>query len=78
MPTIRQAVSEPPVPLLAPIEALVAAAPGSDTEHEVTILLTRRRNRILHDLREAREARQALHHAVSVSQSVPQQEQEPV
>ena len=75
MPTIRQAVSEPPVPLLAPIEALVAAAPGSDTEHEVTILLTRRRNRILHDLR---EARQALDHAVSVSQSVPQQEQEPV
>ncbi len=59
------ALSEPSVPLLAPIDALVAAAPGSDTEHELTTLLTRRRNRILHELR---EARQALHHALSVSQ----------
>lgn len=59
------ALSEPPVPLLAPIDALVAAAPGSDTEHELTTLLTRRRNRILHELR---EARRALHHALSVSQ----------
>jgi hypothetical protein len=58
------ALSEPPVPLLAPIDTLVAAAAGSDREHEVTTLLTRRRNRILHELR---EARQALHHALSVS-----------
>jgi N-acetylated-alpha-linked acidic dipeptidase len=49
------ALSEPPVPLLAPLELLLAA-PGSDAEHEVLTLLVRRRNRIRHELAEARQA----------------------
>jgi hypothetical protein len=50
------ALSEPPVPLLAPLEQLLAAAPGSDAEHEVLALLVRRRDRIRHELAEARQA----------------------
>jgi len=50
------ALSEPPVPLLAPLEELLAAAPGSDADHEVSALLVRRRNRIRHELAEARQA----------------------
>jgi Peptidase family M28/PA domain len=50
------ALSEPPGPLLAPLELLLATAPGSDADHEVLTLLVRRRNRIRHELAEARQA----------------------
>jgi hypothetical protein len=50
------ALSEPPVPLLAPLEVLLAAAPGSDTDHEVLNLLVRRRNKIRHELAQTRQA----------------------
>jgi hypothetical protein len=48
------ALSQPPVPLLAPVDRLVAADAGSDEENEVLTLLVRRRNRVLHELSEAR------------------------
>lgn len=50
------ALSQPPVPLLAPIDDLLAAGPGSDEENETMTLLVRRRNRVLHALSEARRA----------------------
>jgi hypothetical protein len=52
------ALSQPPVPLLAPLDALLSSAPGSDTHYELTTLLVRRRNRILHELDQARRALQ--------------------
>lgn len=53
------ALSQPPVPLLAPIDDLQAAGPGSDEENGILTLLVRRRNRVLHALSEARSALQA-------------------
>jgi hypothetical protein len=50
------ALSQPPVPSLAPVDRLLAAEPGSDEENEVITLLVRRRNRVLHGLGEARRA----------------------
>lgn len=50
------ALSQPPVPSLAPVDRLLAANPGSDEENETITLLVRRRNRVLHDLAEARRA----------------------
>jgi hypothetical protein len=44
----------PPVPLLALLRELIATAPGADEEHPLRIALTRRRNRVLHELRLAR------------------------
>lgn len=52
------ALSQPPVPLLAPLDTLLTAAPGSDRHYEITTLLVRRRNRILHELSQARRALQ--------------------
>jgi hypothetical protein len=52
------ALSQPPVPLLAPLDALLASAPGSDTHYEITTLLVRRRNRLLHELARARRTLQ--------------------
>jgi hypothetical protein len=52
------ALGQPPVPALAPIDQLVRAAPGSTHEYELLTLLVRRRNRILHELAEARRALQ--------------------
>ena len=46
------ALSEPPVPLLSPIDELVSSDAGSDAEYEILTLLVRRRNRILHELAE--------------------------
>ncbi|MDP9351654.1 MAG: hypothetical protein M3P51_08970, partial [Chloroflexota bacterium] len=48
------ALSQPPVPLLAPVDRLMAAEPGSDEENEVLTLLVRRKNRVLHELSEVR------------------------
>ena len=50
------ALSQPPVPSLAPLDSLLAAGSGSDEENEIITLLVRRRNRVLHDLAEARRA----------------------
>ncbi len=50
------ALSQPPVPLLGPVEDLLQANPGSDQENEILTLLVRRRNRVLHELSEARRA----------------------
>ena len=61
------ALSGPPVPLLAPLEVLLAAAPGSDADHEVLTLLVRRRNRIRHELA---EARQALRDGLAIAEKV--------
>ena len=44
------AVGQPPVPLLAPIDHLLATQPGSDGEAEMLTLLVRRRNRVMHEL----------------------------
>jgi hypothetical protein len=55
------ALSEPP--LLSPIDALVSSAPASDEEYELLTLLVRRRNRVLHELS---EARRSLREALSV------------
>jgi hypothetical protein len=52
------ALSQPPVPLLAPLDALLASAPGSERHYEITTLLVRRRNRILHELAQARRTLQ--------------------
>jgi len=53
-----QALSQPPVPLLAPLDVLLSSAHGSDRHYEITTLLVRRRNRILHELAQARRALQ--------------------
>jgi Iap family predicted aminopeptidase len=50
------ALSQPPVPLLAPVDRLMAAEPGSDEENEVLTLLVRRKNRVLYELSEVRRA----------------------
>jgi hypothetical protein len=50
------ALSQPPVPLFAPIDRLLDAESGSDAENEILTLLVRRRNRVLHELAEARRA----------------------
>jgi hypothetical protein len=50
------ALSQAPVPSLAPVDRLLAADPGSDEENEIITLLVRRRNRVLHELAEARRA----------------------
>jgi Iap family predicted aminopeptidase len=52
------ALSQPPVPLLSPLDALLASAPGSDEHYEITTLLVRRRNRLLHELAQARRTLQ--------------------
>jgi hypothetical protein len=44
------AVPQPPVPLLAPIDRLLLTDRGSAEERELTTLLVRRRNRIMHEL----------------------------
>jgi Peptidase family M28/PA domain len=44
------AVPQPPVPLLAPIDRLLLTDRGSEEEREVTTVLVRRRNRVLHEL----------------------------
>src|SRR5829696_9007658 len=44
------AVGQPPIPLLAPIDHLLATLPGSDGEAEILTLLVRRRNRVMHEL----------------------------
>ncbi|HEU5226214.1 MAG TPA: M28 family peptidase [Ktedonobacteraceae bacterium] len=50
------ALSQPPVPLLAPIDELLATTPNSDTAYELLTLLVRRRNRVMHELAEARRS----------------------
>jgi hypothetical protein len=50
------ALSQPPVPLFAPVDRLLDAESGSDAENEILTLLVRRRNRVLHELAEARRA----------------------
>lgn len=50
------AMSQPPVPLLAPIDDLVGTEPGSDAERELLTLLVRRRNQVAHELALARDA----------------------
>jgi hypothetical protein len=50
------ALSQPPVPLFAPVDRLLDAETGSDVENEILTLLVRRRNRVLHELAEARRA----------------------
>ena len=50
------ALSQPPVPLLAPVDRLLDAKPGSDAENEILTMLVRRRNRVLYELAEARRA----------------------
>jgi Iap family predicted aminopeptidase len=50
------ALSQPPVPSLVPVDQLLASKPGSDAEYELLTLLTRRRNRVLYGLAEARRA----------------------
>lgn len=49
------AVGQPPVPLLAPVDSLVASAEGSDAAHESLTLLVRNRNRLLHGLSGAKK-----------------------
>lgn len=48
------ALGQPPVPLFAPIDALVSSIPESSTAYELLTLLVRRRNRVMHGLAEAR------------------------
>jgi hypothetical protein len=50
------ALSQPPVPSLAPVDRLLDAKPGSDAENEILTMLVRRRNRVLYELAEARRA----------------------
>ena len=50
------ALSQPPVPLFAPVDRLLDAKTGSDEENEILTLLVRRRNRVLYELAEARRA----------------------
>ncbi len=44
------AVPQPPVPLLAPIDRLLLTDRGSDEEREITTVLVRRRNHVMHEL----------------------------
>ena len=44
------AVPQPPVPLLAPIDRLLLTDRGSDEEREITTVLVRRRNCVMHEL----------------------------
>lgn len=48
--------SQPPVPLLSPITQLTENPPGSPNSHALQTLLVRRRNRLLHELDQARRA----------------------
>jgi len=48
--------SQPPVPLLSPITQLTESPPGSPNFHALQTLLVRRRNRLLHELDQARRA----------------------
>ncbi len=50
------AVPQPPVPLLAPIDRLVLTDRGSDEEREITTVLVRRRNRVMHELAQVGES----------------------
>jgi hypothetical protein len=50
------ALSEPPVPLLSPIDALVSSDAASDAEYEILTLLVRRRNQVLHELAEGQRS----------------------
>jgi hypothetical protein len=50
------AVGQPPVPLLAPVDRLLLTDRGSDEEREVTTLLVRRRNRVMHELAQVGES----------------------
>jgi hypothetical protein len=45
-----------PIPLLAPVDALLATTPGSDAEQRLRVTATRRRNRVLAELRLAADA----------------------
>jgi hypothetical protein len=49
------AVPQPPVPLLAPVDRLSLTDRGSDEEREITTLLVRRRNRVMHELAQVGE-----------------------
>jgi len=49
------AVPQPPVPLLAPVDRLLFTDRGSDEEREITTLLVRRRNRVMHELAQVGE-----------------------
>jgi len=53
------AQSQPPVPLLSPITQLKESPPGSPQFHALQTLLVRRRNRLLHELDQARQALRA-------------------
>jgi hypothetical protein len=44
------ATPQPPVPLLAPVDRLLLTDRGSNEEREITTLLVRRRNRVMHEL----------------------------
>ncbi len=52
------ALNQPPVPALAPLDQLVAAEKAGDEEYELVTLLVRRRNRLMFELSQAREALQ--------------------
>jgi hypothetical protein len=49
------AMPQPPVPLLAPVDRLLLTDRGSDEEKEITTLLVRRRNRVMHELAQVGE-----------------------
>ncbi len=49
------ALGQPPVPLLAPVDDLLSTDEGSAADHELLTLLVRRRNRVLHELSEAKK-----------------------
>ena len=49
------ALGQPPVPLLAPVDDLLLTDEGSAAAHELLTLLVRRRNRVLHELSEAKK-----------------------
>lgn len=49
------ALSQPAVPLLAPVEDLAKAIPGSDEENELLTLLIRNRNRLRYELKRSSE-----------------------
>ena len=46
---------QPPVPLLAPVDRLLLTDRGSDEERELTTLLVRSRNRVVHELAQVGE-----------------------
>jgi hypothetical protein len=50
-----QAVGQPPVPLLTPVDKLLLTDRESDEEREIATLLVRRRNRIMHELAQVAE-----------------------